>query len=56
MVCMNVFYANVIWNCVFPVDVSLLERLMTQNDLYKKDDMEFDKRYVSKLLLNYRYF
>uniref|UniRef100_A0A8C1LYL6 RNA helicase n=1 Tax=Cyprinus carpio TaxID=7962 RepID=A0A8C1LYL6_CYPCA len=36
------------------LDVSLLERLMTQNDLYKKDDMEFDKRYVTKLLLNYR--
>ncbi|XP_077079162.1 putative helicase mov-10-B.2 isoform X2 [Siphateles boraxobius] len=35
-------------------DVSLLERLMTQNDLYKKDDIEFDKRYVTKLLLNYR--
>ncbi|KAF4109902.1 putative helicase mov-10-B.2 [Onychostoma macrolepis] len=36
------------------LDVSLLERLMTQNDLYKKDDMEFDKCYVTKLLLNYR--
>jgi len=38
----------------FLIDVSLLERLMTQNDLYKKDDIEFDKRYVTKLLLNYR--
>uniref|UniRef100_A0A8C2FJY5 RNA helicase n=1 Tax=Cyprinus carpio TaxID=7962 RepID=A0A8C2FJY5_CYPCA len=36
------------------LDISLLERLMTQNDLYKKDNMEFDKRYVTKLLLNYR--
>ncbi|XP_065103210.1 putative helicase mov-10-B.2 [Paramisgurnus dabryanus] len=37
------------------LDVSLLERLMTRNDLYKKDEnMEFDKRYVTKLLLNYR--
>lgn len=39
--------------CAF-VDVSLLERLMTQNDLYKRDDVEFDKRYVSKLIMNYR--
>ncbi|KAK9970577.1 hypothetical protein ABG768_026510 [Culter alburnus] len=38
----------------YGLDVSLLERLMTQNDLYKKDDVEFDKRYVTKLLLNYR--
>lgn len=36
------------------LDVSLLERLMTQNDLYKRDDVEFDKRYVSKLIMNYR--
>ncbi|XP_051949735.1 putative helicase mov-10-B.2 isoform X2 [Xyrauchen texanus] len=34
--------------------VSLLERLMTQNELYRTDNMEYDKRYVTKLLLNYR--
>ncbi|KAK2898644.1 hypothetical protein Q8A67_010062 [Cirrhinus molitorella] len=36
------------------LDVSLLERLMKQNGLYMKDNMEFDKRYVTKLILNYR--
>ncbi|KAI7797624.1 putative helicase mov-10-B.2 [Triplophysa rosa] len=37
------------------LDVSLLERLMTQKELYnRRENMEYDKRYVTKLLQNYR--
>uniref|UniRef100_A0A3Q3E8Z1 RNA helicase n=1 Tax=Labrus bergylta TaxID=56723 RepID=A0A3Q3E8Z1_9LABR len=34
--------------------ISLLERLMTQNDLYKSDSGQFDPRFMTKLLRNYR--
>ncbi|XP_060897686.1 putative helicase mov-10-B.2 [Labrus mixtus] len=34
--------------------ISLLERLMTQNDLYKIDSGQFDPRFMIKLLRNYR--
>ncbi|KAJ0068634.1 hypothetical protein NL108_010303, partial [Boleophthalmus pectinirostris] len=40
----------------YGLGISLLERLMTQNDLYKKttDSGHFDTRFVTKLLRNYR--
>lgn len=39
-----------------PSDVSLLERLMRDNTLYQSNpDGHFDRRYVTKLLRNYRY-
>jgi len=34
--------------------LSLLERLMTQNELYQKGTTGYDNRYVTKLLRNYR--
>ncbi|KAJ0023976.1 hypothetical protein NQD34_003875 [Periophthalmus magnuspinnatus] len=40
----------------YGLGISLLERLMTQNDLYQKttDSGHFDTRFVTKLLRNYR--
>ncbi|XP_056319481.1 putative helicase mov-10-B.1 [Danio aesculapii] len=38
----------------YGLGLSLLERLMTQNELYQKGDTGFDNRYVTKLLQNYR--
>ncbi|KAK7916467.1 hypothetical protein WMY93_012228 [Mugilogobius chulae] len=40
----------------YGLGISMLERLMTQNDLYKKntDSGHFDTRFVTKLLRNYR--
>ncbi|KAM4795734.1 putative helicase MOV-10 [Rhinophrynus dorsalis] len=34
--------------------ISLLERLMTQNPLYKKENDHYDPKFVTKLLRNYR--
>ncbi|XP_053277315.1 putative helicase mov-10-B.2 isoform X1 [Pleuronectes platessa] len=34
--------------------VSLLQRMMTQFSLYQKDEGEWDRRFVTKLLCNYR--
>ncbi|KAM4701901.1 helicase MOV-10 [Discoglossus pictus] len=36
------------------LDKSLLERLMTQNALYKKNDVGYNSQFVTKLLKNYR--
>ncbi|XP_053562625.1 helicase MOV-10 [Bombina bombina] len=36
------------------LDISLLERLMTQNPLYKKDENGYNSMFVTKLLKNYR--
>uniref|UniRef100_A0A672P708 RNA helicase n=1 Tax=Sinocyclocheilus grahami TaxID=75366 RepID=A0A672P708_SINGR len=38
----------------YGLGLSLLERLMTQNELYQKGTTEYDSRYVTKLLQNYR--
>ncbi|XP_060788136.1 putative helicase mov-10-B.2 [Neoarius graeffei] len=38
----------------YGLGLSLLERLMTQNPLYKKTDTGFNSNYVTKLLCNYR--
>lgn len=38
----------------YGMGVSLLERLMTRCRLYQKDNGSFDKRFVTKLLHNYR--
>ncbi|XP_050973679.1 putative helicase mov-10-B.1 [Labeo rohita] len=38
----------------YGLGLSLLERLMTQNELYQKGTSGFDNRYVTKLLQNYR--
>uniref|UniRef100_A0A9J7XRF5 RNA helicase n=2 Tax=Cyprinus carpio TaxID=7962 RepID=A0A9J7XRF5_CYPCA len=38
----------------YGLGLSLLERLMTQNELYQKGTTGYDNRYVTKLLQNYR--
>uniref|UniRef100_A0A672R5R3 RNA helicase n=1 Tax=Sinocyclocheilus grahami TaxID=75366 RepID=A0A672R5R3_SINGR len=38
----------------YGLGLSLLERLMTQNELYQKGTTGYDNRYVTKLLRNYR--
>uniref|UniRef100_A0A8C1NG14 RNA helicase n=1 Tax=Cyprinus carpio TaxID=7962 RepID=A0A8C1NG14_CYPCA len=38
----------------YGLGLSLLERLMTQNELYQKGTTKYDSRYVTKLLQNYR--
>ncbi|XP_067269748.1 putative helicase mov-10-B.1 [Pseudorasbora parva] len=38
----------------YGLGLSLLERLMTQNELYQKGTSGYDNRYVTKLLRNYR--
>ncbi|XP_051949737.1 putative helicase mov-10-B.1 [Xyrauchen texanus] len=38
----------------YRLGLSLLERLMTQNELYQKGTTGYDNRYVTKLLQNYR--
>ncbi|XP_065103211.1 putative helicase mov-10-B.1 [Paramisgurnus dabryanus] len=38
----------------YGLGLSLLERLMTKNDLYQKETTGYDNRYVTKLLQNYR--
>ncbi|MCJ8734857.1 hypothetical protein PDJAM_G00240160 [Pangasius djambal] len=38
----------------YGLGLSLLERLMTENPLYKKTDTGFNSNYVTKLLRNYR--
>ncbi|XP_051965391.1 putative helicase mov-10-B.1 isoform X2 [Xyrauchen texanus] len=38
----------------YGLGLSLLERLMTQNELYQTGTTGYDKRYVTKLLQNYR--
>ncbi|CAM4716224.1 unnamed protein product [Leuciscus chuanchicus] len=38
----------------YKLGLSLLERLMTQNELYQKGTTGYDNRYVTKLLRNYR--
>lgn len=48
------FSHNLAFGC--ETGLSLLERMMTQNSLYQKDAQQrYDRRFVTKLLRNYRF-